>query len=459
MNITLKSFLSTLVVIAALGLFFAPPSFGLSANGMRAAAVMLLAIGFWAVATLPEQLTGLIFLALCMLLAIAPASVVFAGFASGTLWLVVGGLVMAEAVRVTGLGERLAKVLFSRATLSYQGLIASAVTITVLLAFVMPATVARVLLLLPIFGAAAARWGLAAGSNGQTALALAAIIVSYQCGVTVLPANAPNLILAGAAETLYNKPLIYADYLLIHFPVLGVLKGVIIAVLLCKLFPAVTRAPVTLEPHKPMLPQERRLLVILFTALALWASDFVHGIRPGWIALTAAIIILMPRVGVVPRDTFPERIKLGSFFYVGSILGFGAVMQESGVGNALGGTLLSMLNLQPGNDAVNFFKLALFSTFTGMFTTNPAQPALLAPLAAQMAEAAGWRIEAALMIAVVGFSTMILPYQAPPVMVGVQVAGISLRSTLRLTVPLGLISIFVLLPLDYLWWWWLGYFR
>jgi di/tricarboxylate transporter len=162
---------------------------------------------------------------------------------------------------------------------------------------------------------------------------------------------------------------------------------------------------------------------------------------------------------VVPRDTFPERVKLGSFFYVGAILGFGAVMQDSGVGNALGGAMLGLLNVQPGNDALNFFKLALFGTLTGLLTTNPAQPALLAPLAAQMAEAAGWRIEAALMIAVVGFSTMILPYQAPPVMVGVHVAGIPLRSTLRLTVPLALISIFVLLPIDYLWWWWLGYFR
>ena len=244
-----------------------------------------------------------------------------------------------------------------------------------------------------------------------------------------------------------------------HFPVLGALKGVIIAVLLCKLFPAVTRAPDVAEPHKPMSPEERRLTAILFAALALWATDFLHGIRPGWIALTAAIIILMPRVGVVAHDTFPERVKLGSFFYVGAILGFGAVMQESGVGNALGGAMLGMLNVQPGNDMVNFFKLALFGAFTGLLTTNPAQPALLAPLAAQMAEAAGWRIEAALMIAVVGFSTMILPYQAPPVMVGVQVAGIPLRSTLRLTVPLALISIFVLLPLDYAWWWWLGYFR
>lgn len=432
------------------------------AHSLHAAAVLLLAIGLWALGTIPEHLTSLIFLALCMLLSIAPASVVFSGFASGTLWLVLGGLVIAEAVRVTGLGERMAKALFSRGAqthLSYEALIAAAVTVSVLLAFVMPVTVARVLLLLPIFAAAGQRLGLAAGSTGQTGLALAAIIVSFQCGVTVLPANAPNLVLAGAAETLYNKPLIYMDYLRLHFPVLGVLKGVIIAWLLCRLFPATTRAPEVAEPHLPMSAEERRLTGILFAALALWATDFLHGIRPGWIALTAAIVILLPRVGAVPHDTFPARVKLGNFFYVGAILGFGAVMQHSGVGAALGGSMLNMLHVQPGNDMLNFFKLALFGTVTGMFTTNPAQPALLAPLAAQMAEAAGWRIEAALMIAAVGFSTMILPYQAPPVMVGVQVAGVPLRATLRLTLPLALVSIFVLLPLDYLWWWWLGYFR
>ena len=448
-----------MLVIVVVAIFFTPPPAGVSVTGMHAAAILLLAIGFWAIGTLPEYLTSLIFLALCMLLAIAPASVVFSGFASGTLWLVLGGLVIAEAVRATGLGERFAKMLFSRATLSYSGLITAAVTVAVLLAFVMPATIARVLLLLPIFAAAGMRLGLAAGSNGQTALALAAIIVSFQCGVTVLPANAPNLVLAGAAETLYNKPLIYADYLLTHFPVLGILKGAIIAVLLCRLFPDVTRAPDTQEPHKPMSAEERRLTVVLLTALLLWATDFLHGVRPGWIALVAAIVLLLPRVGVLPQGAFPGRIPLGNFFYIGAVLGFGAVMQDSGVGKVLGGAMLGVLELQRDNDMMNFFKLALFGTFTGLLTTNPAQPALLAPLAAQMAEATGWRIEAALMISVVGFSTMILPYQAPPVLMGVQLAGIPLRSTLRLTVPLALICIFVLLPLDYLWWQWLGYFR
>lgn len=455
----LPHLLTAALVVAAVILFFVPPPAGEPLHMMRAAAVLLLTIGLWATAVIPEHLTGLLFLCLCMLFAIAPANVVFSGFESGTLWLVLGGLVLAEAVRATGLGVRMARALFGESTLSYTGLLSAATIIALLLAFLMPATVSRVLLLLPIFAAMAQRAGLPAGSNGHTGTALAAIIVSFQCGVTVLPANAPNLVLAGAAETLYNKPIIYADYLLLHFPILGCVKAAIIVFMIRWLFPAVTRAPDAHDAQTPMSPQERRLSVILAGALLLWATDFLHGIRPGWIALAAAIITLMPRVGAVPSSVFPERIKLGSFFYVGAVLGFGAVIQNSGLGRLLGGAMLGTLNITPGNDFVNFVKLTTMATVTGLFTTNPSQPALLAPLAAQMAEATGWRIEAALMTLAVGFSLMILPYQAPPVMVGMQVSGITLCQMLRLTLPLAAVCVFVLMPLDYLWWRALGYFR
>ncbi len=426
---------------------------------MHAAAVLLLSISLWATAVLPEHLSGLIFLCLCMVFAVAPASVVFSGFTSATLWVVLGGLVLAEAVRATGLGVRMARAVFGRFTLSYTGLIAAAAVIALLLAFVMPATVSRVLLLLPIYAAMAQRAGFAPGSPGHTGMALTAIIVSFQCGVTVLPANAPNLVLAGAAETLYNKPIIYADYLLLHFPILGCVKAAIIGWLICRLFPAVTTVPESREVSTPLSPEEWRLSAILAGALLLWTTDFLHGIRPGWIALGAAILTLMPRIGALPQGTFPERIKLGSFFYVGAVLGFGALMQDSGVGTVLGGAMLGALDITPGNDFVNFVKLTTLATFTGLITTNPSQPALLAPLAAQMAEAAGWRIEAALMTMVIGFSLVILPYQAPPVMVGMQVAGVTLPQILRLTFPLAAICLCVLMPLDFLWWKLLGYFR
>ncbi|HYH42874.1 MAG TPA: SLC13 family permease, partial [Burkholderiales bacterium] len=395
---------------------------------------------------------------LAMVFAIAPAQVVFSGFASGTLWLVLGGLILAEAVNRTGLGVRIARVLIGRHALSYRALITAIVLVCSLMCIVMPATVSRILLLLPIMAAVAHRLGLNAGSVGYEGVALAVIMTNYQVGTAFLPANAPNLVLAGAAETLYGITFNYGEWLLVQLPVMGILKGLVVIGLIWLLFPDETRAAETQEAHASMSGDEKRLSVILVGAVVLWATDFIHDIHPGWIGLAAGLATLMPVIGVMPVASFTERVKLTPFFYIAAILGLGALMVETGLSRALGEGLQSGLQLKAGQDALNFGILALLSTATGALVTNVAQPALLAPLASHFAEATGWPLKAALMTIVLGFTTAIFPFQVPPMVVGVQVAGLRLRRVLRMTVPLAAVSLAVLLPLNYFWWRAIGYF-
>jgi len=447
-----------MIVAAAVWVFFLPPPTGLPVTVMHAAALLILTMGLWATGVLPESLTALIFFALAVLLEVSKPEVVFSGFTSGTLWLVLGGLVIAEAVRTTGLGERIARVALGTRTWSYPQLVSAAVLVAVALAFLMPATVGRILLLVPILSAVAERHGLPPGSRGYTGVLFATIVASFQCGTAIMPANAPNLVLAGAAETLYGVHLIYAEYLWAQFPVMGVIKGALIVILVCWVFPAKTQGNVEAAEIRPMSAKEKRLTIILLVSLGLWVTDFLHGIRPGWIALAAAIIAMLPRIGAVPVTLFQERIKFGSFFYIAAVLGLGAVMLDSGFSKAFGNVMLGVVELRHGADAANFISLSVLSTLASMIVTNPAQPALLAPLAGAFAEATGWSIKAALMTSAVGFSTLLLPYQAPPVVVGMQQCGLRVRDALRLTVPLALISVFLLIPVHYLWWRVIGYF-
>lgn len=439
------------VVVCAVALYFAPPPAGLTSAAMHSAALVLFTVGFWAVGALPEHLTGLLFFLIAMVLAIAPAQVVFSGFESATLWLVLGGLIMAEAVNRTGLAQRLAVLIFDRHSDSYRHLVLAVVLASIALAFVMPATVGRVLLLLPIVIAAAERAGFPYGSAGYDGLCLAALMSAYQCGTGILPANAPNLILAGAAETLYGVPIHYAEYLWVQFPVMGLAKGALIVLFTWWLFPATARRAAEARALPPMSAEQRRLALILAVALLLWATDFVHGIKAGWVALGAAIACVLPRVGVMSYAAFNE-VRFGAFFYVAATLGVGVLTQKSGLSAALGQAVDSALALERGADFTNFMSLSLFTTMAGLFTTNPAQPAVLAPLAQGFADATGWPLKAALYTLAVGFSTMLLPYQVPPVVVGMQVGALRLGSVLRLSVPLALVSLVTLLPLQY-WWW------
>jgi len=298
----------------------------------------------------------------------------------------------------------------------------------------------------------AARMGFEPASRGYNGLLLCAIMTTYHSGTGILPANAPNLVLAGAAETLYGLEIIYAEYFLVQFPVMALLKlGVSVGILMW-VFPAQPKPVPTTTPLSPMTADERRLSLILIVAILFWATDFIHHIKAGWIALVAGLLCMMPRVGVIPMSAFNDRIRFGPFFYVASILGLGSVMTEAGLTKAIGDMLIGALDVATGADAVNFGKLVAMSTLTGVITTNPAQPALLAPLAAHFAEATGWPIKAVLMTMAIGYSTMLLPHMVPPVVVGFQVAGIKFRDAMRFVVPMALVSLVVLVPLDYLWW-------
>jgi len=452
-----STILTAIVCAAALAIYLTPPPDGVSMEMMHAGALVVFTVGLWAVGSLPEHIVGLLFFTLAMALAVAPAPVVFSGFASATLWLVLGGLIMAEAVHRSGLAQQLAGSLFDHFALSYAQLVAAVVLASVVLSFLIPATVSRVLLLLPIVMALAQRVGFEHDSSGYNGLCLAAIIATYQCGTTVLPANAPNLVLTGSAETLYGLQITYAEYLWVQFPVLGALKSIAIIGFVLWLFPAHARPTPRPPEPAPLTPEQWRMVVILTVALVLWATDFIHGIKSGWIALAAGIACLLPRVGVMPVSAF-NQVRLGPYFYVAATLGIGLVIQKTGLSDGLGRMVHGIIALERGADFSNFMKLGVLSTFTGLFSTNPAQPAVLAPLAETFAQSTGWPLKSALMATAVGFTTFMFPYQVPPAMVGLQVGALRMGPMLRLVLPLALFALVVMLPLQYLWWRVIGYF-
>jgi di/tricarboxylate transporter len=159
----------------------------------------------------------------------------------------------------------------------------------------------------------------------------------------------------------------------------------------------------------------------------------------------------------MPVAAFHE-VRLGPYFYVGATLGLGLVIQKTGLSDGLGRLVSAALPLEAGADFANFIMLSLLATFAGLFTTNPAQPAVLAPLAESFAQATGWPLKTALMVFAVGFSTFLLPYQVPPAMVGIQLAALRVMPMLRIALPVAAFSLLVMLPLQYLWWRLIGLF-
>lgn len=485
-------------VLAGVLLALYPPS-SMPPQTARPAGLAVGAIGLWVTAVIPEYLTALLFFLLAILLRAAPPATVFSGFHSATFWLVFGGLCMGAAMHHTGLGARIARGLLTRTGSGYTALVWGLVLAGVLLSFVMPSSMGRIALLVPLAVSLAEAAGYGTDTAQRTGIVLAALFGALQPAFAILPANVPNMILAGSAENLFGHTLTYGRYLLLHFPVLGLLKTVLIGMAVLWLYPphasapssgrspgrrmnhmdaggtasdsrpagagpsgpaatmtdgGATSSPVT--PATPATPAERRLMAVLTVAVGLWATDFLHHVSPAWISLGAAVLCLWPPLGLTGKQAITRDMSMAPLLFVAGIMGLGAMVATSGLGHLLVRAMLDALPLAQGEPARNFSVLTGYAMVTGLLTTLPGIPAVLTPLAGDLAAASGLGLETVLMTQIVAVSSMFLPYQSPPLVVAMQLGSVPSWHMTRLCLLLAAVNVAILLPLEYLWWRWLG---
>lgn len=445
-------------LLAAVALLVFPTPEGFDGRAMRGAALTVFAIGLYATRIIPEFLTAFAYFLAAMLFAVAPASVVFSGFQSTAFWLVFSGLIIGVGVRRSGLADHLTRGIIGRFTKSYATLVTGVVVLAVTMAFLLPSTMSRVVIMAPIIAALADRVGFGEGSNGRAGLILTMALGTWMPAAGILPSHVPNLVMVGAAETLYDVSFTYGTYFFLHFPVLGVLKSACIVLLVLVMFPDKLQSMTEETAPTPLSPEARKMVIILVVTLTLWITDFLHGISPAWVSLGAGLICLLPGVGLIPASSFNKDMNFATVFYVAGIISIGPMLVDTGIGEVLGRYILGVLPIEPGADFGNFLSLTGLSIITGIAATTPTVPAVITPLAADMAAAADMPLFTVLMTQVVGYSTIVFPYQVPPVIIACQLGGVSVKAAARLALAIAAITILVLVPVNYLWWDLLGYF-
>jgi anion transporter len=456
-------FLCVMLALSASILFF--PVASLNSTQNQTLALVLMIIPLWSTGAIPEFLTALLFFLITILSGLATPAQVFSGFASTALWLIFAGTVLGMGIQNTGLGDRLAHSLQKALAGSYRKLIIGLVTLSLLLGFLMPSSMGRLVMMLPIVMALAERLGFHQGSNGRTGILLAVAIGAHIPTVSILPANIPNMVLSGAAESLYGIQFGFTDYLILHFPILGVAKAALLSVLILWAFPVQQDDPVlqrlALREPGPIFPSlnggQTRMGLILLVALALWLTDSWHGISPAWVGLGAAILVMLPGVNLVNPEKFSMNVTM--LLFIAGILGIGGLINSSGLGQWLAAQLEQALPLHPGENLHNYLSLAAIAFLATLPTTQAGAPAMLAPMAEHFAQSSGLSLNTVLMTQVLGYSSIMFPYQSGPLLLAVGMTGETVGRVLKVLFPLSLITLLVLVPLDYFWWDFLGMFE
>lgn len=425
----------------------------------RPAGVALATLGLRAAGWLPPRAAALPVVLTALLIAAAPVSLVHTVATSTAVWLVAGGMVMGIAVKVSGLGARLARTLVARIGGSYAALIAGIVAVGLALAFVMPSSMGRTVLLTPVVLSLARALGYRQGTRGYDGLILATGLVCIVPAMAILPATVPNVVMLGAAEAQFDVTLRYFDFLVAHGPGTGLVRALVVGLVVWLVHRQAPRAAPPEAGMGRLSGAEKRLAVILGLALVLWATDSLHHLSPAWIAMGAAVLCLLPPRPIIPARGLERQVNVKALAMVAALVGLGAGVAESGLAGGIGSWAVRVLPLSV--DSPGWFDAALVgltATLVSLLVTTPGAAAVLTPMAGDLAAASGLPLETVLMAEVMGYATAVLPYQVPPLLVAMAMGAVSFKAGARITLCVALASLLLSWPVTLGWWAVLGLF-
>ncbi len=374
----------------------------------------------WTFESLPLPVTALLVPVLLTLFGVFPAAEALEPYADPVVFLMIGGLILAEALRLNGLDKRLAYMMVLRAdgdrdrTLLF--LMASSAFLSMWIS-----NTAAVAILIPVVLGISARLK-DVGEHVTARMLLGVGIGSAAGGMMTVTGSAPNAI--AAALLSQEAEFTFLDWMTIGAP-MGLALLVMAWFLLTRLFPShgerleVEALRHDLEGMGPLRNGEKRTLMVFLPAVVLWVvgADIASwlGLPPSFmsaavVALSASAVLFMVKAlewenaRTISWDVF---LIIGSGLALGEGLVYSGAAQwmADGLGDALLGTQLIVVLLA----------VSLVTVMLTNFISNTATAAMFIPILLGLSRSLG--VSPELLVLTCGLSvslSFITPIGTPP---------------------------------------------
>jgi len=391
-------------------LVLAWPFTSLSPEAHRLAAVMALVIVFWITEALPLAVTSLLGPSLAIVLQVAPASLTFRPFASTTIFLFIGSFILARALFVHRVNER---VVFGVLSLKIVGARPTRILIAygLLAAFLSAwmSNTATAAMLVPI-GLSLIRF-MESEANIPKKYGTALMLMTTYCcsrgGMLTPVGTPPNLIAVGMISEQLDMRITFVQWMLFSLPIVLVLMAIVFVYLNWVGNAGLEEIPGTdriIAERKAALGPWRRGEI---NAVIAFGVTVVLWIGPGLLALvlgrehpvTAAVLASVPEAvaamaGVIllfllpnsktERSTITWRqaaqIDWGTLLLFGGGLALGALAASTGLAQAVGEGITGLVptsDLTALTFAAAFFTVVLSETMSNTAATNISIPIVM----------------------------------------------------------------------------------
>ena len=443
-NINLKLIGMPLGIIAFILVMLIPMN-GLSYPGHAAIALLIFAIIMWATEAVHLAVTSLMILFIQPLIGVTDFNSAVIGFANPIIFLMIGGFIIAEAIRKSGLATRLTYAMLNKFGTTPDKSIFVAVFATGLLSAWIENVVAFAMLLpiikeiIPLMGVNDAEKG---NSNFAKAMVLGASYGSLAGGFGTEIGTAPNLM--AAAYT--GIP--FASWMVFGFPI-AIIMMFVIWKLLGRVFKpevsgivgGMSTITTKLESLGSMTRVEKLTLTILLFTIMLWVTTGITGINSYSVALIGAALFFIFKV--IDWKDAQVGVDWGLIIFFGGALSLGAALLQTGAANWLISDILNLMGSNPSTIAIMIVLMIVAVSITQVMS-NIALSAILVPLSVTLAAAQGLPVATyAVPVAIACSLSFILPMADPTVAMAYGTGYVKIKEIFKAGIPLVVIGIMV----------------
>lgn len=322
------------------------PDAGLGEQGVRCLGILIGAVVWWVVGVLPEYATGLVMVVLFAVIAGVNTTTSLSGFASETWWLLVGAFGLGAGMKLSGLMERMARAIVRTFSNTFSAQVAGLIAAGSVVGPLVPSLAAKVSILEPMALGIGEELGYERFGKPMQGLFLAVFTSARSVGLLAVSAS-----IVGYAFLATFPDDVKAQFDMMHWA-LAALPWFVIATVLnygalmaiykprsrtgvgkradssnTKL--AATSAEGVSAARAPMSRHEKQMAVIILAAVALWATQPLHGIDPHIVALAGFVCTVA--CGILGPRAMREAISWEALVFIGTTFGLSAVFAEAGI--------------------------------------------------------------------------------------------------------------------------------
>jgi sodium-dependent dicarboxylate transporter 2/3/5 len=339
----------------------------------------------WTFESLPLPATALLVPVLLTLFGVFPAAEALEPYADPVVFLMIGGLILAEALRFNGLDKRLAYIMVLKADGDRDRTLFFLMAASAFLSMWISNTAAVAILIPVVLGISARLKGI--GEHVTARMLLGVGIASSAGGMMTVTGSAPNAIAAGLLSQ--GQDFTFLDWMVIGVPV-GLMLLFLAWFLIIRLFPShgerleIEGLREDLRNMGPLNAGEKRTLMVFLPTVVLWmmGAEIASwlGLPPSFmsaavVALAAAVFLFV--VKAIEWEN-ARSISWDVFLIIGSGLALGEGLVYSGaaqwIADGLGGALLGAQLI------IVLLTIAFVTVAITNFISNTATAAMFIPI-------------------------------------------------------------------------------